>query len=700
MPFAIKRHFWTALATFSSVVAAAYLYTLYTPPVHQASTRIMLDQRRVSVSELGQNLTRLPDNVPGGPSPIATQAEVVKSQKVLQRALDQVALQGADPKRLPTVTDLAKALKIKLVPATNIIEISYQDSDGKQVAQLLNAIADVMVQESAEAIRLEASTVRKFLDEKVPQQQSRLAFLEKQEALFRESNGLIDSPEQTRSLVASLSTVEDQMRQIASQLNEANTKRSILSGVTGYSAPREAYAAAKLGNDEELKKLKDRLTEAQAKVIDGQARLGDQHPDLLAAIEQRDKIDALYKARLAQVTQGEPQIAPGHEAGDAVSLGLVNQFISAELDRNGMASRLQVLQNDRVRLAARIASLPAAQQGLAAIVRQKDEAARGLQLLQTKLDEARIAEAQLVSNVRIIDRAEAGTLASIVSTKPLILASAIAAGIILSVGLVLLSEAMDNTIRNGAEAEAALQLPVLGILPRVPQVRNLEQFENFLFTPAQVEPYRVLLKTLDFRANNQLKVLLVSSPAGAEGTSNLVARLAAIAAKEARRTLIIDADGHQPIQHQFFDLPGQPALTTVTQDQKPLANVVEKTGVDRLSVVTHQATSARGSVFLDPAALRTMLEDAAAQYDLVIVDTSMVQGYADVMTISQYADGILLAVRPNATTKTSAQRAIAELQKSSTPILGIVMNATPDPHVKQSPKSPPTKDFTAQSVPT
>ncbi len=134
--FRLKRHLWPALATFASVIGASFAYLLTASPVYETNARLILDERRVSVSELGRTLSEVPNSVPGGPSPIATQAELVKSQQVLRRAIDQVFGQGNGEslKAAPTVEKLSRDLRVKIIPATNILELTYKNQD-KELAK-------------------------------------------------------------------------------------------------------------------------------------------------------------------------------------------------------------------------------------------------------------------------------------------------------------------------------------------------------------------------------------------------------------------------------------------------------------------------------------------------------------------------------------------------------------------------------------
>ena len=95
--------------------------------------------------------------------------------------------------------------------------------------------------------------------------------------------------------------MENQEHLVVTQLREARTKGGLLQDVTGVNNLGAAYAANRVGQDDQLKILRTRIAEAENKVIEVRSRLEDQHPDLLAAIEQRNKLKKLQDARMSSV---------------------------------------------------------------------------------------------------------------------------------------------------------------------------------------------------------------------------------------------------------------------------------------------------------------------------------------------------------------------------------------------------------------
>jgi len=149
------------------------------------------------------------------------------------------------------------------------------------------------------------------------------------------------------------------------------------------------------GQDEELKSLRAKLTELESELAIKRSRFTDNNPALLTLIEQRD---ATVPSTLKNIEPDGQQYSgqsPGQCNIRRVSQALATQLI---LEIELSAGKLAVVRSERVNLKAREETEGA---GSCCTTRQR-EAASSLELLQRKLEEARIAEAQLISNLRII----------------------------------------------------------------------------------------------------------------------------------------------------------------------------------------------------------------------------------------------------------------------------------------------------------
>lgn len=673
----LKRRSLPALVTFMAVMGGAFTYLKVTPRLYETSARLMQDDNRVSVSELGRDLTQVGNGTPGGASPLANQAELVKSERVLEKAIALAFPQSNrnSPQNKIAIQELKQNLGVKIVPATSILELSYKSKDPQLAAKLLNAVSAAMIQENTKQISSEATKVREFLENnEIPNARKRLATAEARESEYRHLSGIISFDEQTKSSVASLATLEDQERTLTAQLQEAQGRDASLQKITNAQPPDKAYESVRAGQDEELKKLRAKLAELDTQLIQARLRFTESNPVLISLVEQREAINKLYTSQLGRVSPTNQAIASKNIAGDQISQDLTAKLIANEADKQALAQKLNVVKDQRANLQLRLAKLPIQQQPLTALTREREDATVSLKSLLSKLEEARIAEAQQVSNLRLIEDAKIPAIASNPKNSA-VLALAAVFGTVLGTGLMLLLEVTDNTLKDASEAEELLNLPLLGVLPRLPaKTLVLEPADRFLDNVGLVEPYRMLFKNLEFRSREKLQIIVVSSTLSGEGKSIVASHLAATSAMLSRRTLLIDADLRRPVQHQLFNLASHTGITDILESRTTLQQAVQATEVGYLDVLTCGELHPRPSQLIDSAAMKSLIAEAAADYDVIIIDTAPISACADAATLGRQSDGIMLVTRPSITIKEVLQRAVSELTHNQIPVLGVVVN--------------------------
>ncbi|MEM9087752.1 MAG: polysaccharide biosynthesis tyrosine autokinase, partial [Cyanobacteria bacterium P01_F01_bin.53] len=493
-----------------------------------------------------------------------------------------------------------------------------------------------------------------------------------------------------------------------------------LQAVTGINSPEEGVVIARVAQDPQLQTLRAQITNTNVLLNEARSKLGEQHPELLALVDEANGLQLLYQKRLATLNPG-PLGAAAELSSTDLGQQLIADSINSSLNEEAFRNRLAVVRSDLLRLRRQLTQQPLIQQPLAVLERERQEAADSVELIRQKLEEARIAEAQLVSNVRVLGVAEPAD--DPVSPSPLaILALGAIAGSILSIATILVLDILDASLQSGDEVEKLVKLPVLGYLPRLSaDLVDIEGLDAFLDNPRHVEPYRALLKTMESRQRARVRaignspgggrspeaissraggsgtvpgaaagstrgnrrpqgvlpqVVVVSSPTANEGKSSVATCLGAVSAMLGRRTLIIEADLLNPIQHLYLQVDPTPGLTDIINHSQPLSDAVKLTTIGRLSVLPYGQVLNRPSTVTESAAMRILLDTLIRDYDLIVIDAAPVDASADATTVSQMTDGLLLVTRPGYTPRSVLADTVQQLRKSGAPLLGIAMNET------------------------
>lgn len=699
----VKRRALPAVVTLLAAMAVGCAYILFSKPVYRASMRLIVDDQTISLSEIGQEINDSRNNIPAGASLLATQAELITSERVVKRALETIlpelrAQAPAGSDEILTVDDLEDKLTVSVLPATNILELSFVHSEPAIAAFVLNQVAEAFLQEGAEAIRSQTTSVRQFLEEKIPEQQAQLRAIEAAESQYRQRTGIVSLEVQTEDLVGRLTDVQTQELALLSQLQAARVQDARLREVTGVETLDRAYAAVRAGQNETISQLETQLVEIESLVAETESVLGARHPDMAELIARRDQLRTLYARAVSRFVPAEaialPSQNPDQRAAEAVSQTLVSQYITERIALDALAETLETVQAEKAQLEGSLALIPDRQRPLFELVRDREEAANTLALLRNKLAEARIAEAQIGETVRIVDSAEVPTEPARSPLVTLIISAA--AGSLLAAGMVLLLETIDDRLHTLEELEAAVDLPVFGLLPKgLPKSPNPHSIERLLQNSQWTESYRLLFKALEFSNQRQSasassfsmpNLFVFSGLQADDGHVLSTANLAVVAARLHRQSLVIDANWQKPVQHLFFDVSPGPGLAQISErlgaaDSTDVLKNVQSSRISSLDVLAYGSTrgyAAEDNISEAPE-MQTLLAAVSAQYDFAVLVAPAVETCADAAALSGYGAGLILVVQAHVTSRSLLKRSLKKLAQSGTSVMGFVMAQTPDP---------------------
>ncbi len=176
----IRKRKYVAIFCFILIVASTVFYTLKQTPVYQTSSKVKIEQRK-SVAEI---LTELVTWSLG--DPLSSQANLIKSYPIMEKVAEQLNLINPDmepAERLAIINGIKGQVETKIVMDTNMIAIFVSSNDPDQAAILANTIAEVYVEAHFENKKLEASNVKKFVDDQL---EGYLKDLEESENVLRQ----------------------------------------------------------------------------------------------------------------------------------------------------------------------------------------------------------------------------------------------------------------------------------------------------------------------------------------------------------------------------------------------------------------------------------------------------------------------------------------------------------------------------------
>jgi polysaccharide biosynthesis transport protein len=413
-------------------------------------------------------------------------------------------------------------------------------------------------------------------------------------------------------------------------------------------AERVNLVTSELIDDANIQNLLQAYLVADQTVTRLGSRLGGNHPDLVAAIDNRTKIREQLDGQLR-----------GYENALEISAREAEARV-AELERQLQEARVEQILSaqDRIR-------------PFEEAVRRLDDETRLLSTLKLTLRQREIDFQVPKRSIEFLGEAEPARGPS----KPnwsLNLALALVCGLVLGVGVAGLLEYFDTSFRNVAEVEARLQVPVLGIIP----------FQDGLAPgggggdddPAAAEPFRVLHANLGLAdPTGANRVLVVVSAGPGEGKSTALHHLARAMAAAGEKVLLVDGDLRRPSQHQHAVRARTPGLGEVLGGRRAWTEVMHRDFRPGLDLLT---AGGGGNLFGVVAArrLRDLLVSWRGEYDRVLIDSPPIIGVSDATVLAGVADGVLLLIQHRRNPRSMVQRARQVIEGTKTPLLGVIMN--------------------------
>jgi capsular exopolysaccharide synthesis family protein len=311
-----------------------------------------------------------------------------------------------------------------------------------------------------------------------------------------------------------------------------------------------------------------------------------------------------------------------------------------------------------------------------------------------KIREADINAGFQNNNIRIADLARPA-LHPVFPNIKLNLILAFLFSTLLAVGAALLYDTLDTTLRDPKEASRFLGTDVIGTMPvdrnaaQLPKsaaavpaaaivaqtARNEKRKGYYRSTSDFEESVRTIRNTIllsDFEG--RLRSIMLTSAGPGEGKSTIAAHLAIANADRGKKTLLIDGDLRRPSIHAKFGLTPREGLSNVLTGELPWQDVVVPVeGRPNLSILPAGPGSHRAADLMGPR-LATLLDEFAKEYDLAILDSPPLLGFAECLQMATAADGVLIISQAGETRRKAVAEVISVLNRVRANIVGVVLN--------------------------
>jgi uncharacterized protein involved in exopolysaccharide biosynthesis len=209
----------------------------------------------------------------------------------------------------------------------------------------------------------------------------------------------------------------------------------------------------------------DALTVLRAQLTQLRSRYTDRHPDVKALLSRIVALEAAASASAA-----DARAEPNEPRVDPVAAAAQRRLQEARKEVEVLRARLADVDRRIGAFQARVEAAPRREQEMLSLTRDYQKMSENYtQLLSRKLDAetaARLEQRSKGQQFRMIDPAYLPVQPSFPDRQLFAIAGALA-GLMLGIGLAVVVDYLDPTLKEADEAAAALHLPVLAVVPFV-----------------------------------------------------------------------------------------------------------------------------------------------------------------------------------------------------------------------------------------
>ena len=682
----LRKHQWLIASFLLAVVSIVTIATFRMQPVYQATARVEVDRDT-------PNGFRFGESDPAGEfgdleDYIVTQSKILQSetlamQTVRSMGLDRLPAFGGNPGkpekpvqpgsdasliRPPALGAFLQNLSIKRVPSSRLLDVTFETTDPILAARVVNAHLNNFIEENFRS-RFDAATqASNWMAGQLNEMKIKVESAEDARLEYERDNQIWTIDE--KSDISS-----EKLGDLEKKLTDAEAERINKEAVYQLAQSGNYDAISSVRESAVIQDILKQQTTLSAQYTDAVSQYGPKFPKVLRIEAQLKDLDALITKE---------------------KLNIANQV---EADYRGSRQRELLLKQA---LDDQKAEVNKTAEKLVQYNILKREADTNKQLydgMLQKLKEAGITAGLRSSNIRVVDPALIPSYPSRPNKTRNILLSIIV-GLVGGIGLALLREYLDNTVKTPDDIESLARLPSLAVVPALTNSsgKRRGRFSKLIKPPVMAskegraelishnmpqsqmsEAFRALRTSLLLsQADHPPQVILMTSALPREGKTTAAVNLAVTLAQLGDKTLLVDADLRKPGINR--------ALSLVDGKHAGLSSYLA--GVSSLDLITvpHPAISnleaiPTGPIPPNPADLLSsrrlteLITELRGRYKFVVIDSPPIMAATDAVILSVVVDGVLLVVRSGETPKEAFTRTRDLLVGVKCHMLGVVLNA-------------------------
>lgn len=707
-----KRKIILIIGITGIVTAAAYVWSKQTPPTYEGDFRLLVEPVTNEARVVEPSALTRAQGAGGGREisnlDYATQLEILQSPRMLTEIYEQVKTKYPKLSYFLFTKNLSVQRFGGTTPAqpdkTKLLQVTYKGEKPEQVLFVLEVTAAKYLKYSLEERKSRIGEGVKFIDDQLPELQTRVETLQSQLQRLQQQYKLSDPKTQADALFAQVRTISDTQTATQGQLQEQKALYESLKQQLDLT-PNEAIAASALSEEPNYRVLQGKIQELDNQIAIESGRFSDQAPTVQNLKAKRDNLVALERQERQRIlgqnqagATNNPQVLTFQ---NSVRQGLIQKMVEADNQIKLLQVRNQELAASRAFAEQQARAFPSIARQYSDLQGQLEIATKTRDQLLSQRETLRVEAAQKTVPWELVSKPQipqglGGNLIPAPSKAKNLQIGGLLGGLLLGIGVAVLIEKIRNIFYTSNEIEEDIQLPLLGVIPPYKNAIVLPSSTSFVGSVEENdsnnksassfrEAFDSLYANIRFLFSDPpVRSLAVCSATSGDGKSTVALHLAQTAAAMGQRVLLVDANLRLPQLHAKMDLPNQKGLSDLLWKKLAPNEFIQRSLVaDNLFVLTSGQPLPNSTRLLASAQMQYLMEEFQATFDLVIYDTAPLMEFMEAKFLASHTDGILMVIAVDKTKRTIVKQVIEQLNTYRLPTLGVVAN-----HVRKNTSIP------------
>ncbi len=538
---------------------------------------------------------------------------------------------------------------VRNIPRSDVLELSFFSNNPKISQLALVSIIDSYQRYEIDSKIQITNYANQKISERLKELVNQMDIAQKKLSNYKKEQNLVDTGNVKELKIKEIQSISERI--LEAKKNYQEQQNDLLSIKVADGDVDALLAIKDLRSRDEISNIKASLTANESNIQSLSLIYTEKHPKIMQANDLNENLKSQLKDILDENIQQK-----------AFELSNLDNFVKLSEDELQKATdELRVIEEKEA--------------GMLKFSREVESSRKLYESFLQRVKETNEAQNLQVSKLKIIENPNLPSMPF--SPKPnrnLITAFLIS---FFSIYALLYYREMNSSVIKSPEAIDSLNIPQIGILPRVEKLkRGFHILQMFVEDGASsfsesIRSSRAIIES-KFEKN---KSYMITSSNPSEGKTTYAFNLA-LSLEKSNRVLFIEADIRRPsVLNGFYQFDKEIlGLGEIISGSAHLNEAIFKVPGTELDIITSGEKRFDMSDIVTKDQIKKFLDVLKMEYDYVIVDSPPVQPVSDTLILTQASDYNLFVIRSEETRTVSFMSSIKKIQNVGAKINGIIIN--------------------------